>query len=360
MNKTKSWTVWTLIGCLLIAIGVFATQTTITDTGSLFSGNLELSDTDSKIKITATNNDIFADGPSIELRALDPEAKPYIGWYGYYNNGTAFLNGGTGWFGCHYNTSINSDVHQHCSFEAPGSDGVMHTRWGVTYGKETSDMYFKYSNLNYVNFGNDVDIRFKDGEHGSFEYITSTDKFKMRYPSDLDILNFENESFVINFYSGPSSNDVDNNTEVRIHGIAGDGSDYLRLLNNGTDSQVRSNKGDLVLSGKDNTEEVKILESDLRLVGSADIKADDAINLKPEGSGVEYLQVKLYDGDTTVGLSGQGTDKIVISDGLDIRGEVNIDGIDSDGAGKVVCIKADGDLGTCTDQPGAGGTCTCA
>lgn len=41
-------------------------------------------------------------------------------------------------------------------------------------------------------------------------------------------------------------------------------------------------------------------------------------------------------------------------------GELNLQTISGDGTGKVVCIKADGNLGTCTDAVGAGGTCTCA
>jgi len=45
---------------------------------------------------------------------------------------------------------------------------------------------------------------------------------------------------------------------------------------------------------------------------------------------------------------------------IDSTQEINMTGISSDGNGKVVCIKADGNLGTCTDQPGVGGTCTCA
>lgn len=44
---------------------------------------------------------------------------------------------------------------------------------------------------------------------------------------------------------------------------------------------------------------------------------------------------------------------------LDVAGEFRADGIAGDGNGKVVCIKSDGDLGTCSDQPGASGTCTC-
>lgn len=42
------------------------------------------------------------------------------------------------------------------------------------------------------------------------------------------------------------------------------------------------------------------------------------------------------------------------------QGELWIGGISRDGTGKAVCIKSNGDLGTCTNAVGASGTCTCA
>lgn len=40
--------------------------------------------------------------------------------------------------------------------------------------------------------------------------------------------------------------------------------------------------------------------------------------------------------------------------------EFNVKSIKSDGSGKVVCIKSDGNLGTCSDQPAANSTCSCS
>lgn len=45
---------------------------------------------------------------------------------------------------------------------------------------------------------------------------------------------------------------------------------------------------------------------------------------------------------------------------IDSTGEVDIGSISGDGTGKAVCIKSDGNLGTCTNAVGASGTCTCA
>lgn len=44
---------------------------------------------------------------------------------------------------------------------------------------------------------------------------------------------------------------------------------------------------------------------------------------------------------------------------LGVSGEVNISGIGADGTGKSVCIKSDGNLGTCSNAVNATGQCTC-
>jgi hypothetical protein len=46
-------------------------------------------------------------------------------------------------------------------------------------------------------------------------------------------------------------------------------------------------------------------------------------------------------------------------DRLNITSEVSILGVSAE-VGQAVCVKADGTLGTCTDQPDAGGACTCS
>lgn len=66
----------------------------------------------------------------------------------------------------------------------------------------------------------------------------------------------------------------------------------------------------------------------------------------------------------TTNSDGAGTDAdvITIDDGTDdvaFAGDISVGGISGDGSGKAVCIKADGNLGTCSDAVGAGGTCTC-
>ncbi|MBI2653902.1 hypothetical protein HYX02_03760 [Candidatus Woesearchaeota archaeon] len=44
---------------------------------------------------------------------------------------------------------------------------------------------------------------------------------------------------------------------------------------------------------------------------------------------------------------------------LDVAGEMRADGVALDGSGKVVCIKSNGDFGTCSSVAASDGTCTC-
>ena len=44
---------------------------------------------------------------------------------------------------------------------------------------------------------------------------------------------------------------------------------------------------------------------------------------------------------------------------LNLSGEIKIGGISGDGAGKVACVRSDGNLGTCANQPNSSGICTC-
>lgn len=44
---------------------------------------------------------------------------------------------------------------------------------------------------------------------------------------------------------------------------------------------------------------------------------------------------------------------------LYLSGELNVGGVSGDGAGKTVCVKSDGNLGTCSTAPNASGVCTC-
>lgn len=48
-----------------------------------------------------------------------------------------------------------------------------------------------------------------------------------------------------------------------------------------------------------------------------------------------------------------------IAGNANISGETKVGGISGDGSGKVVCIKSNGDLGSCSNSPNSSGICTC-
>ena len=74
-----------------------------------------------------------------------------------------------------------------------------------------------------------------------------------------------------------------------------------------------------------------------------------------------WLDILLKNGNWTMqnlDVSGNLSvgDTLIIAN-LTGLGEINVSGVS--GSGKVVCVKADGNFGTCDNQPGAEGTCTC-
>jgi len=73
------------------------------------------------------------------------------------------------------------------------------------------------------------------------------------------------------------------------------------------------------------------------------------------------LNFQVNDGGATKTITWDGAnDKFIHSAGVfNFDDELKVGGVSSDGTGKVVCIKSDGNLGTCSDQPDGSGECTC-
>ena len=72
----------------------------------------------------------------------------------------------------------------------------------------------------------------------------------------------------------------------------------------------------------------------------------------------------IYDGNGDLGTTisaGPSPFGLRIASDMEVRGEINATGIGGDGTGKVVCIKADQKLGTCTEiVVNATGICLCS
>lgn len=73
------------------------------------------------------------------------------------------------------------------------------------------------------------------------------------------------------------------------------------------------------------------------------------------GSGNVLLGVAV-DGNERFAVRGAGVD---VDGYLDVAGEARLSGVAGDGTGKVVCVKSDGNFGTCSDAPNSSGVCTC-
>lgn len=83
---------------------------------------------------------------------------------------------------------------------------------------------------------------------------------------------------------------------------------------------------------------------------------DKAASLKLETGDQKYaLRVAALSNNLVVRDATAGQARITVKS----SGEVEVHSVSGDGTGKVVCVRGNGNLGTCSDQPGAGGTCTC-
>ena len=67
----------------------------------------------------------------------------------------------------------------------------------------------------------------------------------------------------------------------------------------------------------------------------------------------------LLGADNDASVYWDGTNLVIEGGNLDVNGEVDASGVSGDGTGKVVCVKSDGDLGTCSDAPDGSGVCSC-
>ena len=70
-------------------------------------------------------------------------------------------------------------------------------------------------------------------------------------------------------------------------------------------------------------------------------------------TGPDVASVTAFSTNTASGVS-------ISADTITATGEVTMSGIASDGTGKVACVKSNGYIGTCTDQPNGSGVCTCS
>lgn len=125
-----------------------------------------------------------------------------------------------------------------------------------------------------------------------------------------------------------------------------DGGVPLHLNTNGT--------GDLVYGSEDDVQTYAVTK-DGRTVGGDGNAANPAFSFLSDSTSGVYLI-----GANTLGLSAAGGERVRVTSTLvTITGEAKITGVSGDGTGSAVCVKADGNLGTCSDVVDASGNCTC-
>jgi len=304
-KETVRYTLYTILGVILL--GGLAIATTISDTASTFTddltinGDLELDSGTDGIILTGDGGGVYGvDQPLLHLKPGNAQAKPDIAWDGYYDNGTDVIyKDGVGWFVCHYNTSIGSSVHQHCSFEVARNDtGTLETIFGMDYMKAPEDTFVFINRARALRLNTDVQLHTKSP--------------LIIYPEDQT-----NDGLNISIYDNSPQLEAEGSTKL-----------YLNT--------------DLIFKS-----------------GAIDVKGVGDIDIYPYDNTAAF-KVTTHDGTGTgqIQIQGSGTSVIHVGDSLRVIGELNVTGVT--GAGKAVCVKADGNFGVCGDAVGAGGTCTCS
>lgn len=99
------------------------------------------------------------------------------------------------------------------------------------------------------------------------------------------------------------------------------------------------------------------------ITSSADIEANAELRMSDSLTHIGDTDTKIRFGDDRIRLIAGNVEMLdcteSTTDLCEIQTELNVAGISADGTGKAVCIKSDGNLGTCSDAVGASGTCTC-
>ena len=144
------------------------------------------------------------------------------------------------------------------------------------------------------------------------------------------------------------------------------------------DSSIKKEGNTLIFKKNSSTSGTAFIVRNDGGVGGATFRFMDDVSgadwkFKSAGTGHFKIRDKTYSRDVmTLETNGVANTLYLASTGyvgigtknpnstLTVIGEFNLTGISSDGTGKAVCIKLNGDLGTCTSTVSTGGACTCS
>jgi len=156
-----------------------------------------------------------------------------------------------------------------------------------------------------------------------------------------------------------SSSDIQTNASVNATVFYDDGTEISTLFVNvsgDTMTGVLQSNGDIKTDGDVNATSIRI--GDTAYWGSSFIDRIGSDLRLYMGTGRDNQLVPYFDNEYSLGNSSHRWRDFYTYNAT-IEGELNVSGIRGDGSGKVVCVKADGNLGTCSDAPDGSGVCTC-
>jgi hypothetical protein len=219
-KKINPYKVFTfgIIGLLLV--GIVIATTTITNQGASFGGDITLP-TDRGIYLSATDCDDSGElCNNINLRAIKPESKPFIGWYDY-------TNSLVGWMGCHYN-STTGNIHQHCSIETRNSTGTIKTRFDIPYGLPDSETRVGIKEVESLKLYTNVFLRMNNASVfgvGQIKFFPNNQNTKA--------LTISNGSTSIILSATDANNILISGDNLTISELAGSGQAFLCVDSNG-------------------------------------------------------------------------------------------------------------------------------
>lgn len=193
-KKTNPYKIVVLCLVVFAALAVVYAATTITDSGitsqnlTLTGTSMKMSGTDSVIEMTEYSSVLGAGSGGLFINQTRPEAKGGVYFKSY--DAASDTNRYTGWFTCHYNSSLGYDIHQHCSIETldnvTGTPSV-NSHFTISYASNQTNATIAFPNSN-VYFGTNQPLYFgsdlgrsiyRDGATGNLVIDSATSAVKL-------------------------------------------------------------------------------------------------------------------------------------------------------------------------------------
>lgn len=205
------------------------------------TGALTITDTGIDSGSTATNYDLgggnISDVSEITINGYNsvapftedlnfvqtiPEAKSGILWKSYDASVNDYVY--SGWIVCHYNSSVNYDVHQHCSIETiDNSTGTpsLNSHFTINYGSNLTraEIRFPQSDVKFISnqklyFGDDKQVWIQhNATTGDLDFGSNNDLFMNTLDLDMNGRDIQN---IGDIYSDTNSIDLKSANQIKL------------------------------------------------------------------------------------------------------------------------------------------------